>query len=58
MSEKAVLYDIARKNGIKYDADYYIYKQVLPSVLQILEVIGYSEEDILGKKDNSLEGFL
>ncbi|MCL4396762.1 DNA-directed DNA polymerase [Candidatus Parvarchaeota archaeon] len=58
VSEKAVLYDIARKNGIKYDPDYYIFKQVLPSVLQILEVIGYSEEDILGKKDNSLEGFL
>ncbi|MCL5976413.1 MAG: DNA-directed DNA polymerase [Candidatus Parvarchaeota archaeon] len=58
VSEKAVLYDIARKNGIKYDPDYYIYKQVLPSVLQILEVIGYSEEDVLGKKDNSLEGFL
>ncbi|EEZ93043.1 MAG: hypothetical protein BJBARM4_0324 [Candidatus Parvarchaeum acidiphilum ARMAN-4] len=35
-----------------------IYKQVLPSVLQILEVVGYSEDDILGKKNNSLEGFL
>ncbi|MCL4398743.1 DNA-directed DNA polymerase [Candidatus Parvarchaeota archaeon] len=58
ISEKAVLYDIARKNNIKYDPDYYIYKQVLPSVLQILEVIGYSEEDVLGKKNNSLEGFL
>ena len=58
VSEKAVLYDIARKNGIKYDPDYYIYKQVLPSVLQILEVIGYSADDILGKKNNSLDGFL
>ena len=58
VSEKAVLYDIARKNDIKYDPDYYIYKQVLPSVLQILEVIGYSADDILGKKNNSLEGFL
>ena len=58
VSEKAVLYDIARKNGIKYDPDYYVYKQVLPSVLQILEVIGYSEDDVLGRKNNSLEGFL
>ncbi len=58
VSEKAVLYEIARKNKIKYDPDYYIYKQVLPSVLQILEVVGYSEDDILGKKNNSLEGFL
>lgn len=58
VSEKAVLYEIAKNNKIKYDPDYYINKQILPSVLQILEVIGYSEEDILGKKNNSLEGFL
>jgi DNA polymerase elongation subunit (family B) len=58
VSEKAVLYDIARKNNLKYDPDYYIYKQVLPSVLQILEVIGYSEDDVMGRKNNSLEGFL
>lgn len=58
ISDKAVLYDIAKKNNIKYDADYYIEKQVLPSVLHILEVVGYSQEDILGRRDNSLEGFL
>lgn len=58
VSEKAVLYDIAKKNNIRYDPEYYVHKQVVPSVLQILQVIGYSEEDILGRKDNSLEGFL
>jgi DNA polymerase elongation subunit (family B) len=57
VSDKAVLYDIARKNGIKYDPDYYINKQVLPSVLHIFEVLGYSDEDIVGRRDNSLSGF-
>ncbi len=58
VSDKAVLYEIAKKNQIKYDPDYYINKQVVSSVLQIFEVFGYSEEDIKGRKDNSLEGFL
>ncbi len=58
VSERAVLYEIAMKNDIKYDSEYYITKQILPSVLQILEIIGYSEEDIIGRKDNSLGGFL
>ena len=58
VSDKAVLYEIAKKTGIKYDPDYYVDKQVIPSVLQILELIGYSEKDIVGGKANSLQGFL
>ncbi len=58
VSDRAVLYDIARKSGIKYDPDYYIQKQVIPAVLQIFEVLGYSNDDIEGRKDNSLESFI
>jgi len=34
-----------------YDVDYYINNQIIPSVERILEVIGYSKEDLLSDKD-------
>ncbi|MFA5381629.1 MAG: DNA-directed DNA polymerase [Candidatus Micrarchaeia archaeon] len=42
ISDKAELLEFAED----YDADYYINKQILPSVLKILKELGYSEEDL------------
>ncbi|MBI4152307.1 ribonuclease H-like domain-containing protein [Candidatus Woesearchaeota archaeon] len=38
-----------REDVKSYDADYYIGHQVIPAVLGILHVFGYTEDDILGK---------
>ena len=57
VSSRSVLFDIAKKNKIKYDPDYYINQQLLPSVIQILSVLGYSEDDIVGRKNESLSNF-
>jgi DNA polymerase, archaea type len=43
----------------KYDSDYYINNQVLPSVERIFEVLGYKKEDlILDKKQSNLSSFM
>ena len=34
-----------------YDVDYYINNQLIPAVDKILEVIGYSKDDLLSDKD-------
>ncbi len=57
VSSRSVLFDIAKKNKIKYDPDYYINQQLVPSVMQILSVLGYSEDDIVGRKNESLSNF-
>jgi DNA polymerase elongation subunit (family B) len=46
-----------------YDPDYYINNQIVPAALRVLSVLGYTEEDLLGKQkersgQSSLEGFL
>jgi DNA polymerase elongation subunit (family B) len=43
------------KNG-EYDADYYINNQVIPAVERILEVFGYSAEELVGEKKQSKLG--
>ncbi len=58
ISSRSVLIDIAKKSGIKYDPNYYINQQVIPSVIQILSVLGYKEDDLSGKADTSLQSFL
>ncbi len=40
----------------EYDADYYINNQVLPAVEKILEVFGYSSEELAGAKKQSKLG--
>ena len=41
-----------------YDADYYINNQVIPSVERIFNVLGYTKEDLLEKKEQTkLAGF-
>ncbi len=41
-----------------FDADYYINNQIVPSVKQIFEALGYSKDDFLGdKKQKSLNSF-
>lgn len=37
----------------EYDADYYLYHQLLPAVSSILAVLGISEEQILGKSEQT-----
>jgi len=44
--DRAKLPEEAPEGG--YDSQYYISNQIVPSVGKILEVLGYSEEDILG----------
>ncbi len=58
ISERSLLFDIAKENNISYDPDYYINQQIIPAILQIMEVLGYSKEDILGTKNSSLKGFI
>ncbi|MCW1293979.1 MAG: DNA-directed DNA polymerase [Candidatus Parvarchaeota archaeon] len=57
VSQRSILFDIARENNMQYDPDYYINQQVIPAVLPIFEVIGFSEADITGKKNVSLDKF-
>ncbi|MGC8516845.1 MAG: DNA-directed DNA polymerase [Candidatus Acidifodinimicrobium sp.] len=57
VSQRSILFDIAKENNIQYDPEYYINQQVIPSVLQIFEVLGFSEGDITGKKNLSLNDF-
>ncbi len=57
VSERALLYDIAVESGTKYDSEYYIKQQVLPSVSQIFSVLGFIDEDIVGEGQNSLNNF-
>ncbi len=57
ISDKAYLYEHAKRLGLEYDPNYYIEKQILPAVKRILEVIGYSEADILGKGQSKLFEF-
>ena len=42
ISDKAQVVDLAKD----YDAEYYIERQILPSVLKILKELGYSEDDL------------
>ena len=58
ISEKAVMFDIAKNNNIHYDPDYYIEKQVIPSVLPTLSMFGFTKDDLIGKKNNSLSDFM
>ena len=58
ISSRSVLFDIAKSNRIKYDSTYYIENQIIPSVIQIFKVLGYSESDITGTGSNSLFSFM
>jgi DNA polymerase, archaea type len=43
----------------KYDADYYVNNQVIPTVERIFEVLGYKKDDIVSHKDQiSLSSFI
>lgn len=54
ISDKAELLEFAKN----YDPDYYINKQILPSVLKILKELGYEEDELKSKgKQIGLENF-
>jgi DNA polymerase I len=48
ISERAI--PVEEFKGREYDPDYYIGNQVLPAVMRIMEVLGYSEEDLKFEK--------
>lgn len=58
ISERAYLYEDVKGKKLKYDPEYYIRHQILPAVQGILEVLGFSLNDILSKKQEKLEKFL
>ncbi len=57
VSTRSVLFEIARRDKIRYDPDYYINQQVIPSTMQIFSVLGYSEEDLISRRNESLMNF-
>lgn len=57
ISERAYLVEMAIKKNMKYDPEYYINNQIIPSIEKIFEVLGYSKEELLGKTQTNLKGF-
>ncbi len=57
VSSRSVLFEIAQKNKIKYDSDYYINQQIIPSIMPILVVLGYKEDELIDKTNTSLSSF-
>jgi DNA polymerase I len=56
ISDKAMVADFVEEGD--YDAEYYIGNQVLPSILRIMEALGYSEDELKGLgKQMTLGGF-
>lgn len=56
LRDKVRLPEEVHKND--YDADYYIYHQILPSVERIMDVVGYTIEDFYKEdKQSALTGF-
>jgi len=49
ISDRAFSVDEFKEKKLRYDPEYYIYHQVLPAVMRIMEVLGYSEEDLKGE---------
>ncbi|HIK02153.1 TPA: ribonuclease H-like domain-containing protein [archaeon] len=41
----------------KIDRKYYVENQIIPAVSRVMEALGYGKEDLLGKKQSTLEGF-
>ncbi|MBR9677675.1 MAG: hypothetical protein GOU97_00025 [Nanoarchaeota archaeon] len=50
VSEKAFIYEQVKKEDLKYDPEYYVYKQVLPSVKRILDALNVKEEKYLSSQ--------
>jgi DNA polymerase I len=54
IGDRARLLEEVKKG--EYDADYYINNQVIPAVERILDVFGYSAEELAGEKKQSKLG--
>lgn len=54
ISERAEIFEDAKN----YDPKYYLNNQILPAVLRILSDFGYKEEDLIPKKQYSLDSFI
>jgi DNA polymerase I len=46
ISDRAFSVEEFKERKLKYDPEYYINHQVLPAVMRIMEVLGYTEEDL------------
>ena len=58
ISDKSYIIEEVREKNLEYDPDYYINNQVIPAVGKIFEVLGYSKDELLGKLQTTLGGFL
>ena len=56
ISERARM--VEEVNIKEIDKQYYIQNQIIPAVSRVMEALGYTEEDLLGKKQSKLTGFL
>lgn len=58
ISDRSYLSSDVAKEKLEYDPEYYINNQVIPAVEKIFEVLGYSKEELVGKVQTTLGGFL
>ena len=58
ISDRSYLEEEVVEKGLTPDYDYYINHQLIPSVEEILKVIGFKESDIVKKEQKTLEGFM
>ena len=56
ISDKAEMEEFVAEGN--YDAEYYIYHQLLPAVIKLIQELGYSEQDLIhGGKQSNLSAF-
>lgn len=55
ISDRAMPADFVSRDD--YDVDYYVNNQVIPAALRVLKALGYTEDDITGKKVEGLGKF-
>ncbi len=48
ISDRAI--PVSQFEGREYDPDYYVHNQVLPAVFRVMEVLGYTEEELCYEK--------
>lgn len=58
ISDRSQIIEIVKKDGLKYDPEYYINNQVLPAVERILKILGFSENEIQLKEQTELDKFI
>lgn len=57
ISDRSRILREVKEENLKYDPEYYIRNQLMPAVMRIMNVIGYSKVDVLGKGQTKLGRF-